>query len=219
MTTPQPPNLQPVDPLVALSHSVRDVGDARRRHLHALYAVILAALAVVVGYGSLIAYQAHERELAVLETKADTLSKQFAQSEKAADVWRGQALALSKMRAVDTIQTVKIVTNTKTYTVPIPVTAPDGTVSEIPMPVVTRASFDSVGAACSRERQDCTQLLTAKDGQIGELTKQVGFKDSLFVDATTQLRVVKRATIWTKIGYGSIGFSAGYTAGSLSCRR
>ena len=62
---------------------------------------------------------------------------------------------------VDTVR-IAAVRHPEVLTVSLPVTAPSGVVSEVPIDVVRVAAFDSLGRSCDRLQHDCAAALAAK---------------------------------------------------------
>jgi hypothetical protein len=222
MTAPQPPA---IDPIVEFTHTMRDRAEIVIARLHLKYLLAIICGLGAICYGGSKAYSYYDGRVARLESQRSVLEQRAAASEKAGDIWRTQALALARTRAVDTVRTDSIITNTVTnvVTVPIPVLQPNGTVSEIPTPMVPLVSFNALGNACTRERHDCTLLVAAKDALIDSLDSRGRSLEAINHNVGQQLGATKRANFWTKISWGSggaaAGFATGFAAGTASCHR
>ena len=221
MTPPIPPTNQPVDPLVQLTHTVRDAGDVKLAILHLRYWIGIVLVLAALAYGAARAYGWYEGRLAKLELQASALATAKASEEvlvAAAQVQVNRALA--QLHA-DTVKMWKIIYRTKVDTLPVVVTDSAGVQSVVPMAVVSKMDFDSLGAMCERTQHDCASALAGKDTVIEHVGRLLAIADSTASNYKHQTDVVKRANFRTKIGYGGGGFGAGFTtgvvAGRLSC--
>lgn len=216
MTTPPP---DPLDSLIGVGHKLRDTFAADLKRVHLTYHVagyILAALLVLVGVES---YRYHTRKLARLEAAASVEKVKAAEEHALALVWKVRAEARVEVVRVDTVRIASLVYRTRTIVAPVPVTAPDGTVSEVPMPVVLRTDFDTLGRACNRLAGDCASALAAKDSAAAHDSTVIATLYELNHNTEQRLKMADRAKFWSKLLYGAGGASAGYAIGRASCPR
>lgn len=204
MTTPQP-----VDPLVEFTHKIRDEASVVIERLHLKYLLVLFIVLATVIIGASKAYGWYEGRLAKLEAEKPALQQKLDAATKAGDVWREQALALARTRAVDTVLTLRYIAGVQPFTAPYPVRAADGSVSIVPMPAVLATSFDSLGRFCAKERQDCNAHVASLLGVIQSDSARINALSDLLENTATQNRLQKRADVFTKAKWGVGGVGVG----------
>ena len=166
---------------------------------HLVWALVLVAVLALTIFAGFRAYAWHVNETARLA--ADVQREQLAQdtANARAERWERRAEALADSVRVDT-QLVTRIFEGAPKPVFVPITAPSGVTSIVPMiPAVT---FDSAGAACSRLAHDCTQALASKDSVTAQLRAALAAGDSLVATRTRQVKDAERASLWSKILYG-----------------
>lgn len=186
------------------------------RAVHLSYGVLLACLALAVAWAAWSLWGWHERSMGRLESGALVLTHEAQAAGRSAEIWRTQALALARTRGADTVHTNTVIRTARgeVITVLLPITMPDGRVSEVPMSVVSVAQFDTVVGACTLERHNCSQLLAAKDSAAVQDSARIAALEALDRNTEQRLSSTRRAGFWTKLGWGA----AGLGVGSLACR-
>ncbi len=218
MTAPTPPT-DPFDALVGVGHKIRDAADRDIKRLHLTYHSVGVILAVLLAFASFEAWKWHIVKLARLEAAASVERVRAAKELTTAEAWRAIAIRRVDSVRVDTVRIARIVYRTPTFTAPIPVTHDDGTSSIVPMPVVLRADFDSLGGTCNRLARDCASALAAKDSASAHDSLVIASLYELNHNTEQRLKMADRAKFFAKVFYGAAGASAGFAAGRASCPR
>jgi len=182
--------------------ALRDASDAALTRAHLIWALVLAAVLALTVFAGFRAYAWHVNETAKLE--ADVQRNQLAYDSAAASAerWAKRSERLEDSVRVDT-ELVTHVIETAPKPVLVPITAPSGVTSIVPMiPAVT---FDSTAAACTRLEHDCTKALAAKDSALAQRDKALAHGDSLTALALKKASDAERANFFSKILYGAGG--------------
>jgi hypothetical protein len=222
MTTPPDPNT--IAAVVEIGHKVRDAAELAMSRLHLKYWIgILSALCVIC-YSAYRVHGWYESRVAKLEEKGAALEIAKQNEEALLAVYKKRDLARVDIFRVDTVRVRQFIYRTKTLTVQVPVRDTDGvTYSAVPMDVVAKADFDSLGALCERTQHDCASVIASKDTIIEHTGKLLAIADSSSANYKKRLSLTNRANFWTKVEFGGggfgLGFTTGYAAASLSCRR
>lgn len=204
MTTPTPPT-PPLDPVVAFTHKLRDKADL----ILGAHRVVIFLLLCAFAFAGYEGWQWHLAALARLEAQASIEKTKATNEHKLGESWKARAIARTDSVKHDTVRVDSIVYRTKSFTAPVTVAAPDGTTSVVPMQVVAKADFDSLGAACERIQHDCASALAAKDSVIAHDSLQAVALGALSRNVGKQLTSVKRASVFQKVVWGLIGLAIG----------
>jgi hypothetical protein len=218
VTAPTPPNNEPgiVKAIVEVGHRERDAAELRLVRAVQGHRLALVCVALLVVFGGWRGYVWHVEHMAKLEAAAG-VDKIIAINEHTiSEAWKARAIALVDSVQIDTVTMRRIIQHVKVDTILVPAmpVAQDGvTYSDpqplVPMAVVSKLAFDSLGAACERVEHDCSTALAAKDSVI---THQDSEAVALRAhDATTakQLRIEKRTALWQKVAWGIVGIAIG----------
>jgi hypothetical protein len=218
MTAPPTPPLPPaVDPLVLFSHGIRDEAELTLKKWHLTYGIVIAGLFACAGIVGWQAFQWHKAKLARLEAAA-SVEHAAATSEAAlADAWKTRALTKVDSFRVDTLRVGATIRGTKVDTLwrpaaPAPVedgVTYSGPAPLVPIEVVAKADFDSLGATCTRTQHDCASALAAKDSVIAHDSSQSIALAALNANTAEQLKSVKRAALFQKLGWALAGLLIG----------
>lgn len=218
MTAPTPPT-DPFDSLVGIGHKIRDAAERDIAKLHLTYRSAGVILAALFAFGCFEAWKWHITKLARLEAASSLERVRAAKEHTTAEAWRAIALRRVDSVRVDTVRVAQIVYRTRTIMAPVPMPNADGTSSIVPMPVVLRADFDSLGGTCNRLARDCASALAAKDSASAHDSLVIASLYELNHTTEQRLKMANRAKFFAKVFYGAAGASAGYAAGRASCPR
>jgi hypothetical protein len=216
-TPPVPPTPDPVDSLVGIGHRIRDAADLEVKRLHLHYGVVIVVLVIVFALAGYKAWEWHVEKLARLEAAA-SVEHAAATSEAAlADAWKTRALTKVDSFRVDTLRVGATIRGTKVDTLwrpaaPAPVedgVTYSGPAPLVPIEVVAKADFDSLGATCTRTQHDCASALAAKDSVIAHDSSQSIALAALNANTAEQLKSVKRAALFQKLGWALAGLLIG----------
>jgi hypothetical protein len=206
MTAPQPPE---TESFIQWGIKERDAAALALRKVHLTYhsagAILLLLLALGVGD----AWKWHIAEAARLEAQASVEKTKATNEHALGEKWKARAVALTDSVRVDTVRRQEIVYRTKTLTVQVPVRDSDGVTYSVPMDVVAKLDFDSLGAACERVQHDCVSALAAKDSVIAHDSTQAAALAALNANTAKQLAMQKHSTLWAKLLWGVGGIVIG----------
>lgn len=205
MSAPTPPTPPELDPVISFTHKLRDEFDLILSRYHVAIFLMLCAFAFAA-YGG---WTYHVKRLARLEAQASIEKTRATNEKKLADAWRTRALAKVDSFRVDTVRVAHVITRTKTITVEVPVHDSDGVTYSVPMAVVAKLDFDSLGAACERTQHDCASALAAKDSVIAHQDSARAALVVLNANTAKQLTMQKHTTFWSKWGYAIAGVVIG----------
>jgi hypothetical protein len=214
MSAPVPPTPQQpspyssppaLDPVISFTHRLRDKFDLVLG-AHRVVIVLLLCAFAFAGYEG---WKWHVEKMARLESQASALTIAAKNQEALGAGWKKIALTRVERFRVDTVRKDSIVYRTKWFMAPVTVAAPDGTTSVVPMQVVAKEDFDSLGAMCERTQHDCASALAAKDSVIAHDSLQASALAKLNQNVGKQLTMQKHATIWAKVLWGIGGIILG----------
>jgi hypothetical protein len=189
--------------------------ELRVRNIHLTYHTAGVIFAVALFFGGLEAWKWHTARLARLEVEASALTTAAKNEAAVGDAWRKRAIALGDSITHDTVRVRQIITHTKTVMVPVaPPPAQDGVTYSIPLPpepipMVARADFDTLAAACTRVEHDCAAHGAAQDSARAHLQVQL---DALNAQIATEAKArasEKRAATIGKGIWGAVGLLIG----------
>jgi len=178
--------------------------------VHLTWALVFAGVVVVIGLAALKMRDYYANDSAKWEALyqqekvgKDTAIAMFERQQRRND-------SLVAAVRVDTELVTRVI-ETAPKPVLVPITQPNGIVSEVPMiPAVT---FDTTAARCTRLAHDCTAALAGKDSAMAKLQTALADADSMTAARTRQFTDAERASLWSKILYGL----GGAVVGRASC--
>lgn len=209
MTAPIPPKNDLPDALKGYNLGI-DTASAALMRVHLIWALVLAGMLVAIGIVALkmrdyYANDSAKWEMLFRQEKVgkDTAIAMFERQQRRND-------SLVNTVRIDTELVTRVI-ETAPKPVLVPITQPNGVVSEVPMiPAVT---FDTTAARCTRLAHDCTAALAGKDSAMAQLQHALAAADSMTAARTRQFTDAKRASLWSKILYGL----GGTVIGRASC--
>ena len=203
MTSPPPPTggLSQTEAL-DFYKTLRDASDASLARAHLIRTLVDAALIALVALAGWRAYAWHVDETAKLSAEAQANRLAYDSAQASAERWAKRSERLEDSVRVDT-QLVTHIIEGAPRPVLVPITAPSGVTSIVPMiPAVT---FDSTAAACTRLTHDCSSALAAKDSALAQRDKALAHGDTLIAIALKKASDAERANFFSKILYGAGG--------------
>lgn len=212
MTTPPTPD-KDIDPLVLFGHKLRDDAELLVTRYRITLVVLLACFAIA-GWQ---AFKWHEAKLARLEAQASVEETRATNERALGEAWRGRAIALVDSVRHDTVRVRQVIQHTKVDTMWVPAepAAPvdgvtySGPAPLVPLPVVAKADFDSLGASCTRTAHDCASALAAKDSAAAHDSAQMVALATLNKNIAQQLTTTKRLSLVKEGGIAAFFYMLG----------
>jgi hypothetical protein len=210
MSAPTPPQL---DPVISFTHKLRDRADI----VIAGHRVAILLILACVLFGGYEGWTWHIAETARLEAQAKIEKTRATNEHALGEAWKARAIARTDTMQAHVVTVHKIIRSVRVDTVMVPAMPDAGqdgvTYSEapplVPMEVVSKLAFDSLGAACERVELDCTSALAAKDSVIAHQDSAQAALAALNQNTAKQLTMQKHATIWAKLIWGVGGLLIG----------
>jgi hypothetical protein len=218
MTTPPDPNT--IAAIVDIGHRERDAAELRLKSAVQRHRVLLACIVIACVFAGWRGYVWHIEHMAKLEAQAGVEKTVATNEHKLGEKWKARAIALTDSVRVDTLLVRKIIHDVKTITVQVPVMPEpvqdgvtySGPAPLVPIAVVSKLDFDSLGAACERVNHDCGAALAASDSARAHADSMAAALQRLNHNTEQRLKSTQRVSLLEKAGIAAFCYFLGRVA-------
>jgi hypothetical protein len=206
MTAPDPNTIAAV---VEIGHKERDAAALLMKRVHLSYHAVIAILALIFCFVFYEGWEYHLAKLARLEAAASVEKTRATNEHKLGEAWKLRALASVDSFRVDTLKVKDLVFRVRVDTMVVHVVDSAGVPSEVPMEVVAKLDYDSLGAMCERTQHDCASALAAKDSALSHADSMAAALTALNHNTEQRLSSVKRAALVKEGGIAALFYLLG----------
>jgi hypothetical protein len=221
-TQPSPYSTAPADPntiaaMMEVSLKSLEAAELRLKQTVQRHRVLLVCVVIAVLVGGWRAYIWHLEHMATLEATAHLEKTKATNEHKLGVAWRARYVALTGVVKHDTVRVRQLIHDVKTITVQVPMVpaaAQDGvTYSDsqplVPMDVVSKLDYDSLGEACERVNHDCGAALAASDSARAHADSMAAALARLNRNTEERLASTKRIALVEKGGIAAFFYVLG----------